>query len=549
MTGSTDADETAPLLAPSRHPIHHDANGHNSHDHGSNPLQAQTAESHSLPPATRPTAPARRVVIIAVLFSLAVVLAISSSVLTTAMMQALEDIICRRLGADKLSFDCKDDAVMGELTILTGWDAVFALIPGLLLSVPYGAMADRYGRVPVLGLVMLGLTLGAVWVSIVCYMDGTLDLRLIWLANLCQIIGGGGPVFSSMVFTMLADISTDAQRSTAFLYIGTVLMASTLVAQPITYVAMQQGTWFALGLGMSLLTTSTAVAFCIPETLDKTRAKKVDPTPLTDAQTDGSSSRQNRKRGPLVYLEKAQAAILHTARAMRWLFWEQKLVGFLLLSLACELLGKSVWVAIQQQYISKRYHLTFAEASLVSTVGLATTIVVLSVVLPYLSHILLTRYGYSSRAKDLRLSQVSALLTAAGCVLASISDTLPMFCASLAISCLGIGYTYMIRGLMTSLIGAKDLGLLYASIALVDSVAVLVAMPLFSYLFKFGMQLGGGWIGLPYHVAGVILVGAAVLVSGVREAYVDVDEGEDAAVGGGASRESEEEEEAVAARS
>jgi hypothetical protein len=182
-------------------------------------------------------------------------------------------------------------------------------------------------------------------------MNGAMDLRWLWLGNLAGVLGGGAMVFLSMMYTVIADISTDEQRTTLFFYLGTVIMGGSLVSHPVTYLAMQVGTWFAWGLGLALCTAATVVAFCMPETLDKTAAAKVDPVPLTETE-----------RLPL--LAKLKAASVHTLRVIRWLYWEQKLVGFLLLSLTFEILGKGATGAIQQQYISKRYHLTFAEVLL-----------------------------------------------------------------------------------------------------------------------------------------------------------------------------------------
>lgn len=356
-------------------------------------------------------------------------------------------------------------------------------------------------------------------------MDGVLDLRMIWLGNLLGILGGGPMVFSSMVYTILGDISTDAQRSTAFFYSGTILMVGSLAAQPITYFAMQRGKWFAFGLAMVLLIGSVVVAFCVPETLDKTAARKADPVAPVEVEPNVTSAPKKTEPGSL--LIRLRTAAVHTMRVMRWMFWEQKLVGFLMLSLTCEILGRGVMGAIQQQYISKRYHLTFAEANLVDTISIVTIMALLTAILPFLSY-LLTRYGWSARAKDLRLAQGSALLTATGCLLMGMVHTLPLLFVSIFVFSLGMGYTYMIRGLMTSLVGAKDIALLYTSIAFVETAALLVATPMFSYLFKVGMGWGGGWIGLPYLVGGAILVGAAALVGGVRGAYVDVEEETDA---------------------
>lgn len=168
--------------------------------------------------------------------------------------------------------------------------------------------------------------------------------------------------------------------------------------------------------------------------------------------------------------------------------------------------------------------LILKQASLLETVSLIAIIILLTVALPLISHLLVTRYGWSARAKDLRLSQLSALLTAVGCLLMGVAQTIPLFAASLVVYSLGTGYTFMLRGLMTSLVGGKDIGLLYSSIAFIDAASLIIGLPLFSWLFKVGMSWGPAWVGLPFLVAGVVLVGAALLVGAIRGAYVDVGE-------------------------
>jgi hypothetical protein len=93
------------------------------------------------------------------------------------LARVLEDIICRKYYESSAPLgthiaepipeqDCKMPQVQGPLAMLRGWDAAFACIPGLLLAVPYGYIADRYGRKLVLVMGLLGVTLGLGWVQI-----------------------------------------------------------------------------------------------------------------------------------------------------------------------------------------------------------------------------------------------------------------------------------------------------------------------------------------------------------------------------------------------
>ena len=42
------------------------------------------------------------------------------------------------------------------------------IVLGVVLIIPYGVLADRWGRKPVLLLGLLGYCLGEVWVRVVC---------------------------------------------------------------------------------------------------------------------------------------------------------------------------------------------------------------------------------------------------------------------------------------------------------------------------------------------------------------------------------------------
>jgi MFS family permease len=82
-----------------------------------------------------------------------------------------EDIACRRYfgsGGQPDEESCKDPAVQDTVNELFGWQLFFDGIPGLIMAMYYGAMADEKGRKPVLVLSLVGQALGAAWILLIC---------------------------------------------------------------------------------------------------------------------------------------------------------------------------------------------------------------------------------------------------------------------------------------------------------------------------------------------------------------------------------------------
>jgi MFS family permease len=92
--------------------------------------------------------------------------------ITIPLSQVLEEIICRGTLLPEIPATndprCKDKAVQSELSLIRGWQATFDIIPGLLTALPYGLMADKYGRELVLGLSVLGGALTSTFNVLVC---------------------------------------------------------------------------------------------------------------------------------------------------------------------------------------------------------------------------------------------------------------------------------------------------------------------------------------------------------------------------------------------
>jgi hypothetical protein len=62
---------------------------------------------------------------------------------------------------------CKIASVQADLSMLKGWDLLFQCLPAILLTIPNGIVADKYGRKMLLFIVLRGVTLATAWMQIV----------------------------------------------------------------------------------------------------------------------------------------------------------------------------------------------------------------------------------------------------------------------------------------------------------------------------------------------------------------------------------------------
>jgi hypothetical protein len=63
---------------------------------------------------------------------------------------------------------CKIDAVQQKLAMIFGWQDTFDALPGVLLAIPFGTLADRVGRKWIFTASLFGLQLNFAWVLLVC---------------------------------------------------------------------------------------------------------------------------------------------------------------------------------------------------------------------------------------------------------------------------------------------------------------------------------------------------------------------------------------------
>lgn len=434
--------------------------------------------------------------------------------LTTApQLEIFQDIICKNYYARADGFDedrCKSDAVQSELALVSGWLDTFNTLPSVLLSIPYGVLADHWGRKPVILIGMFGFLLGDAWTRVVCFWPNIFSLRLVWLSGLGRAIGGGDQVLSCIALVMLADVVSEDERANVLFYFNAMMIASEVVAIPVSAYLMTTNPWVPYILGFFIEVAGGMLIFLLPETLAIVKQKM---------QMD-CNSRQDRDHGELSTTGKSTVAdivldrIRDSKESMRSIWRNTNVVLVLLVFFVASISKQSTSLFLQ--YVSKKMHWSIARASLLITVRGVVTITNFIILMPLVSFIVTKYLHLEATRRDYRLSQQSGLLATLGFFVTAVATTPSVLITGLVMLSVGSAFAVTSRSLATSLVPQDLVGTLYSAASVMQSLGALVAGPLFAYTFKFGMRLGGGWLGLPFLQAGFLFILAVISVSCVR---------------------------------
>lgn len=201
----------------------------------------------------------------------------------------LEANICSRYYAhtpDPSNRDCTVGPIQTELALINQMLNTFNRLPGIFVAIPFGIVADRYGRRPVLVLVILGALLQDLISKIVLWKPELFTPRLIWLSSLATFVGGGDAVASSMIYLIVADIAPLHQRAELFFFLTACGSVGEVVATPLCALLMSLwNPWipYVLYTVLTCLAGSIPLLF-LPETLRRTSKSP----PATENRVDES---------------------------------------------------------------------------------------------------------------------------------------------------------------------------------------------------------------------------------------------------------------------
>jgi hypothetical protein len=130
---------------------------------------------------------------------------------TAPNLRMIELAVCRRF-YDRHEADLPDELCAVD-EVQTRIANVFAILgplntlPGLILAIPYGMLADSKGRKLVLALSLIGIILESIFTFIALQPGSFFPFWMIYASTIWLIIGGGVVVMTNIIMTIVADIA------------------------------------------------------------------------------------------------------------------------------------------------------------------------------------------------------------------------------------------------------------------------------------------------------------------------------------------------------
>ncbi|KAF9874916.1 major facilitator superfamily transporter [Colletotrichum karsti] len=434
----------------------------------------------------------------------------SGTLLMIPMLRLIEDDICHkhyRLPHDQKipEMKCKVDEVQKAMAWLFGWQSLLGAIVNMLVAFPYGILSDRIGRKAVLILSFLGTVLSFSWAPLMLSFFPELNIYFLFVGMIFGFIGGGIVVMFNNVYAMAADVSTDKDRASNFVYMSAGAVIGGLIG-PVTagYLMEKYGPWIPIRLVFFLMPFIFLTMVLLPETLRvKADGPQKPQPPLLDAVRE---SFRNGLR------ELQQSVGILKNRNILFCLTPSLLHGAIM----------SAHSSTLSQYVSKHFGWTLAQTSyLLSPLGFLHLGILF--VLPWLAKNLTDprgRFRCTAFGKDALLAKGSYLMIALGAFIEGCSWEIVVFVLGLMVGTFGSASAPLVRAMITEFVDPEHTSRLYALTSMVDTLGSPLGGPVLAWTFSVGLEKKGGWRGLPWFyvsMLAVIVWAALMLVNEPRK--------------------------------
>lgn len=336
----------------------------------------------------------------------------------------------------------------------------------------------------------------------VLWFSNVLPLRAIWLASLSWTIGGGPSVALVVIWTMLADLTTDQQRASLFFRVGLASQVASFLASVISSELMTLNPWIPLLLGCGTVTIGLGCALSLPETMSRVKTAETarpcsdEPLVFCKAPWDSESA---------YLVPRKIARLIHP-----YLFIFNRHLLLLLFSFATAQFAQSSSLFLTQ-YISTRFSWTLARSNLLTSLHIAITIPVFLFLLPFLSKKVLHFLPLIKR--DLQVARFSDFALTLGSLGVGLSPSIILLIPSICLHAIGAGFALATRSVITALVKREETARLYSAIEIVQMVGGTLGSLCFTKTFSSGLRMGGVGAGLVWILSSLLyaLVGLALM--------------------------------------
>ncbi|KAF7563060.1 hypothetical protein G7046_g1071 [Stylonectria norvegica] len=400
-------------------------------------------------------------------------------------IKLMQDIICKlhyNVTSDPFlpEEECRIDPVQRELNLVTIGILVSVTISSALVAFPFGILADRAGRIPILGISIIGMLLSQAYAMYICWHWKVVPIRAIWGLGAPLLLGGGRSVAEAMIFTIISDIVPDTKRSIWFQWIvGTVLCAQ-LLGPVIASSMTPSSVWSPLFLSLGLIFVGGSLLVCfVPETLPP-RQDKRPASPESERSTGTKCTWQTLK--VLVSLP----AILLLPGAV---------LTIPLASIQSDLLLRLMPI---------QFNWPLARSILLISLRSLATLITLFFVLPGISNLYYRHSTAPPRRCDAVLARGSAVLFMFGSLCLMMVTNQVLIIMGLVISALGSGLPTLCRAMLVGLLNEQGTGSMFGILAVGEILGFLACELGMGSLFGVGLK---SWMGLPFCLGMIIAFG------------------------------------------
>ncbi|KAL6825282.1 major facilitator superfamily domain-containing protein [Trichoderma camerunense] len=445
------------------------------------------------------------------------IIEVSQYILTPAMQQIMEDVICRRYHPDHaLSVHdnrCKETDVQKTLAMVRSWSMSGEMLFPLFVQISYGVVADKYGRRLVMFLALFGALLQQAWVTIVLLFPDTFSIWSMLYGSVFYLIGGGGQMVVAMVFTIIADVIPVAERTSVFYKVYAMNLIISVAVNPLAGWLLSVDPWLAMWIGNGILVVGMLSSAFIPETLklrqaaDNKRRGQDTPPPVED-ESEPSTRKIPAARD---LARRAWFSVKNDVSHVWHFIFASKSVVLLLLAYGPFYLIKLALVLDILQYMTRRFNWEWSTATYINTISSLTAVFTLLVVLPVASNILTTYFHYNAIRRDLLLARISIVVFIIGSTLTAVAGVPWLFICSMVITNLGMGIGTLCRALLNAVVEPHTIATLNTTMSTMETLMGFIGSPVMGWLLSRGMELGGFWMGLPY--LATTLLGVCVMMA------------------------------------